>query len=365
MDLHSYLLLWLLIAGLAAAKFDALMSQTSRDGLQACLASGTYNETSSIYSVAGCGEGFRCIMANIDNSGQTILSTGSAILGFVGCDCCPCPCVADQCQIPTALVLIGSSNEEIVRLHARFPLLAFWMSMNNANKAQQRITWSKQDAQKPPLQPINLAVNVEPYGLVKRPTLDRTSQRVLKLVHALAAACAASLVYETYRVGREGVIAWACWTDFYPGIWLAVAVVQHLACVLCLRLTSSIEVQYNDRWTLRAIEHSRASSTRTAYIWQCCLRLLDLGLRIWHRLPVADLTHQRVEIFNSRPTLAHWLKVLTDMIGLANYVFGTIVFSSLTLISGHDAIIIVLHYGFVAMASRVMATWALDLIEIT
>lgn len=66
---------------LTTAKFEQVYAGIAFRGVQACLANSTWSpETMQLRR--NCGEAFQCVMDKIPNSSQSILSSGSAIIGF-------------------------------------------------------------------------------------------------------------------------------------------------------------------------------------------------------------------------------------------------------------------------------------------
>lgn len=84
MDTRRLLVTLLVIATLSAAKFGETYKGIAKDGVQSCINNSNFTRESLILR-QNCREGFKCVMDNIPNYGQSILSSGSAILGFVSC----------------------------------------------------------------------------------------------------------------------------------------------------------------------------------------------------------------------------------------------------------------------------------------
>jgi hypothetical protein len=57
---------------------------------------------------------------------------------------------------------------------------------------------------------------------------------------------------------------------------------------------------------------------------------------------------------------ARWSKAVADLLNNINFLYGTAIFSSLTLVSGHSAIKVMVLYGVVAVFSRIVAVWVLE-----
>jgi hypothetical protein len=64
------------------AKFQETYNGIAADGVDACIRNSNLTRGSIVLN-DNCREAFKCVMQNIPNYGQTILSSGSAILGFV------------------------------------------------------------------------------------------------------------------------------------------------------------------------------------------------------------------------------------------------------------------------------------------
>lgn len=178
-------------------------------------------------------------------------------------------------------------------------------------------------------------VDLGPYGVVEpaKSTVSASWWKRIDIitVHALTGVGAALVTWQTVDIGKKAVLSWACWTDFYPIIWLCLAVVHHLLAVICMRLSLRI---------------SHVSSTRSAD---------NRGpLRIW------DLTQDRWRVECTAKKFARWGKVCADLLNNVAYLYGTVVFSSLTLVTGYNAIKVLALYGGVAALSRITALWALE-----
>jgi hypothetical protein len=67
-----------------------------------------------------------------------------------------------EIQIPTVLLILGSTNAELMRIHAHYPLLAFLLSIANTNKRPDR-------AQPTPIHTTPTpTVYLGPYGTARR-----------------------------------------------------------------------------------------------------------------------------------------------------------------------------------------------------
>jgi hypothetical protein len=181
----------------------------------------------------------------------------------------------------------------------------------------------------------NPIVNLGPYGAVE-PAKPSTSvlwwRRIdVVAVHTLTGAGAALVTWQTVEIGRKAVVSWACWTDFYPIVWLCLAVFHHALTVICMRLSL----------TVSRITGTNSAGNRSA-------------LLIW------DLTQDRWKVECTSKKFAYWSKVCADLLNNVAYLYGTVVFSSLTLVTGYNAIRILALYGGIAVLSRITALWVLQ-----
>jgi hypothetical protein len=226
------------------------------------------------------------------------------------------------------LLLLGNTNEEIIRIHARYPILALCLSFTNINKANARFEFNNSLHQ--PSIPSN-AIFLGPYG-VAGTTHTKTSLFQIKalpiaLAHILAASGAAAVIWQTIILGQRAVLSWSCWTNFYPAIWVCSSLVHHIFAILLLRLS------------LKTKSPEKFAKGRA--------------------LTQLDLTEDGLEIFVAHRQFAVWSKVFVDLVGNINYLLGTVILSSLTLVSGNNAIKILVAYGIIASVARLIAGWAL------
>lgn len=219
------------------------------------------------------------------------------------------------------LILLGNTNEEIIRIHARYPFLAFCLSFTNVNKGNDRLEFGT--LLDTPV--LDGAFSLGPYGVLKTSqpggSLLRLSSVPMAIAHVLAAGGAAGVIAQTFVLGQRAVLSWACWTNHYPLIWVCSSFVHHILAILFLRLSLRCE-------------------TRHAPIQ-------------------LDITAEQLKISVAHPQFAVWSKVFVDLIGNVNYLLGTVILSSLTLVSGNNAIKILVVYGMIAAITRLVAAWTL------
>lgn len=211
-------------------------------------------------------------------------------------------------------------------MNAQYPLLAFLLSIASINKRSETVATVHQSSSR--------SVDLGQYGYVQR--VSRTSYVGIAAAHVLAAAGAAAVIWQTVDVGRKSVVSWACWTDFYPTLWVCLAILQHLLAVTSLRLSLTVSKAKSE--DLHVEKHSTKQS----------------GLARWNLLQ----KDWKVELAYRR--IARWSKAFADLLNNLNFLYGTAIFSSLTLVSGHNAIKIMVTYGAIAVFARITAVWVLE-----
>lgn len=82
MNFLHVIVAFLSLASPSAAKFQYTYAGVTLDGVQSCIANSNFT-LGDITAKRNCRRAFECVMRNIPAYGQTILSSGSAILGFV------------------------------------------------------------------------------------------------------------------------------------------------------------------------------------------------------------------------------------------------------------------------------------------
>lgn len=233
-------------------------------------------------------------------------------------------------QIPTVHLVLGPSNADIMRIHARYPVLAFFLSIANINKRPGRSHHHQS-----PAQSAN-AIPLGPYGFVlAKSTGPGPWMKHLGLwaAHILSCVGAGIVIWQVYNIGLNAVVSWACPTDAYPIAWVVISVIHHVSAVICMRLS------------LRPADSSQSSLKRWSTLWT------------W------DLTQPDLEICVTNSKWARWSKAINDLFNNGNYLYGTAVFSSLTLVAGHTAIQKLATFGVIAFLSKGATVWILESME--
>ncbi|KAI5789053.1 hypothetical protein EDC01DRAFT_658631 [Geopyxis carbonaria] len=267
------LLLLLLLSTPASSKFSHTFPGIAAEAVAECKRG---RPAAAWDSRDGCRAMMTCVMASISNAHATLMGSGSSILGF----------------IPTVLVVLGNSSDELLRIHARFPLLSALLAIGNVNTVNPRVAARTLRRRRAPLKPYAPAA------------LSRRQLGAAVVAHVALAAMAAAVVWQTVVLARNAVVAWACWTSHYPVVWVAIGVAQHGVDVVMARVSGRGEVR--GPWTGGAL--------------------------------------------------------LMALLGNFNYVFGTIVFSSLQLVSGVNALKVMCVYAAAAVVTRLVGGVVLDFV---
>jgi hypothetical protein len=218
---------------------------------------------------------------------------------------------------------MGNSNEDIIRVNARFPLLGLLLSITNITKRHN----SNDDFMESTS--ITTDVSLGLYGSVTKSTtnhfasgLNRIGLLCVYIFTTLGAGC---VVWQTIDLGMKSIVSWSCWMDFWPLVWLSMAVLHHILATGCMRICFKSQNG-------------------------------DTPFSTYHLL-ICDLTHGNVKL--RHPRSARCAKILTDVAMDMTYIFGTAVFSSLTLVAATDALKALSIYGGVAVISRLGTIWIL------
>jgi hypothetical protein len=249
----------------------------------------------------------------------------------------------DDIKLPTVLLVLGNTNEEIVRISSRFPILAFFLSITNINKRPNAHKYTRRH------QPNGPSVFLGPYGSVanatptnSKPSTSHLDYVGIVLAHVFAGIGVAVVIYQTVDLGRKAVMSWGCWTDWYLIIWVWNGAYHHIASVICMRLSLRVQILYPN-----SASHASTPTSRSSIPAQS-------AILVW------DLTRQPYTVVVAHKRFARWSKAAVDLLNNVNYMYGTAVFSSLTLVSGNNAIQNLAKFGAMAVVGRVVGFWVLE-----
>lgn len=203
-------------------------------------------------------------------------------------------------QVPTVLLLLGSSNEDVIRINARYPILAFSLAITCINKRPQM---GKMRCKSP-----DTIIDLGPYGTIdqsapnskdpyttqkKRHNLPVPARYGIPIAYLLACIGAGAIVWSTVDLAFHTVVTWACWTYFYPIIWLALAVVHHILAVISIRcsleLTARVPIAVDD-------------ATQTSFT-----ELVPIGNPVYLRSPIPSATSLGRNHSSHKATANHYI----------------------------------------------------------
>ena len=212
--------------------------------------------------------------------------------------------------------------------------------------------------------------------------------------HVLAGGDAGVIIWSTIDLGMHGVVTWACLTSFYPVICLALAIVNYVGGVVSirhsLRLPTRVTTSPNDAdetcstelVPISSIEYPRGHFLSTGSMERTESRLEGNHHPLMTTRPrsddeqaraaqpfqsiarsalsILDLKQDSGTVHCARRRFADLSKACVDLLNNATYLCGTAIFSSLTIVSGHNAIEVLCVYTSVAVVSRMVAEWVLE-----
>jgi TM2 domain-containing membrane protein YozV len=203
--------------------------------------------------------------------------------------------------------------------------------------------------------------------------------------HVLACGGAGVIIWSTIDLAIHGVVTWACWTSFYPVIWLALAIANYFGGVVTIRhslkLPTRVTCSPNDAnetfsthlVPINGMEHPRSHVPSTGSTGRTEARLEgdrhplpDTQPRFddeqtREARPCQSVAKSALSVLDLKPgRFADVSKACVDLLDNAIYLYGTAIFSSLTMVRGHNAIRVLCIYASVAVVSRVITEWVLE-----
>lgn len=145
------------------------------------------------------------------------------------------------------------------------------------------------------------------------------------IIHLIATAITAVMLWQAVILGMRGVIVFACWTWHEPFTWIGVGGLIHILSAISWRLCLG-PINSSERWSR------------------------------WHW----SLSRSGRNLTLARPHIARFVDLLFQIIGLMNYGYGTVILSGTTLISPVNALTVFCLMGFTSMSARLLAIWLLE-----
>lgn len=233
---------------------------------------------------------------------------------------------------------MATSTDDLLRIHSRFPILAFFMSLCNPSTISTSITSSPTIIR--PIQStrsVGLRAHLE-HGISIPFTKIRFSISFWQhdlVIHILASLVVVMIVWQTVVLGHKGVIVYACWTSHNPITWVCVAGIFHLLRILTWRLC------LGPVSTPTLSNQTKAKRVNPRWCW---------------RLSPEAAGHLEIR----HPRMARFLATIFQITGVMNYAYGTLLFSGFTLVAPYYAMRTFTLIGFSSLVSRIIALWLLE-----
>lgn len=227
--------------------------------------------------------------------------------------------------------MMATSVDDLIRIHVRFPFLAFLLSLSNPSSLSISISSPQKEYRTLHTRRSESLIQLLAAGIPSPFTRGNISIPLWVhdlFLHILASGCVAIVFYQTLILGLRGVVVYACWTWHNPFTWVSVGGLVHLLRVLSYRLClgPTPDCPNQSKWDRL----------------QFCLASTGSKLAV---------QHLKVERF---------FTLLFQVIGLMNYGYGTVMLSSMTLVGPTQALKIFTLIGFSAVTGRLIAIWLLE-----
>lgn len=197
---------------------------------------------------------------------------------------------------------MATSTEDLLRIHHRYPVLAFLLSLCNPSTilsgltspphpnrvlaARRRLNTQRSQS----YQHMKTALSITlPFSDA---TIGMTDFLHDAILHILGAGIATMMIYQALLLGMRGVIVFACWTWHEPFTWVGVGGLIHLLSAIAWRLClgprlklSEPETNYEmalESLTLPWMFDIKVSESCAIYGSLLSGRRLD-ELRVWYR----------------------------------------------------------------------------------
>ncbi|KAJ7847282.1 hypothetical protein B0H13DRAFT_1907358 [Mycena leptocephala] len=201
--------------------------------------------------------------------------------------------------------MVGTSRDDHLRIHKRFPFLALLLSACNPSTIIVGLVWR---------------TDIPPDDVFLKSRIQIDGYKHITVVlHGAAMAAAGLAIWQAVILGMRGVVAFACPTWYNPLIWVLVGPVGHIIDVVFIR------------WCIEGRRHR----------WRWNLSAVD-GLKI------------------RRPWVMRSKDMILTVLALADYVYGTVTLSSMQLVAPRPALQIVVVFALAAMFTRLISVFILE-----
>lgn len=231
---------------------------------------------------------------------------------------------------------MATSVDDLVQIHSRFPILAFFLSLSNPSSISTTLSSAKKEYKPTSTMRSPGLLSFLSTG-ISIPFTNKNISIALwihdLILHLLASGCVALMFYHTLILGLRGVVVYACWTSQNPLTWVSVGGLVHLLRIFSYRLCLG-PMTTND------------SNSNPNYTWWSR----------WHYSLASSNTKMIVKF----PKMERFLTLCFQIIGFMNYGYGTVMLSSITLVNPVTALEVFTLLGFSAVMGRLIAIWLLE-----
>jgi hypothetical protein len=156
--------------------------------------------------------------------------------------------------------MVGTSWNDHLRIHKRFPILALLLSCCNPSTIVAGLAWRTETPPEDVL--VNSHVQIDAY---------RGAKYIAVVIHSAALGATALTIWQALLVGMRGVVSFACPTWYNPLFWVLLGPVTHIIDVTTSRCC--LEGPYRWSWNLSA-----AKGVKTRWSW--VMRVKDMVLTV-------------------------------------------------------------------------------------
>ena len=276
-----------------------------------------------------CIQATNCMMDNLSEMWKANLASSSVVLGL----------------LPVILSAFGTKPGEIALLSYRRPLLALFISLGAPAIHTDRLGEFQN--------PVKLLDNV-PRTLHIPRCLRRGTWRLwfislFQYIAVVGAVCVAGQV--SFELGSRSILNWSCEGWAYPVLWNIIPLTIHPFAILSLWvMVWKTQLHWSSGPEMCSVLWRQVLSSVRGAGWR------DIRNWLWRRAKYegTPAANQR-PFFTNLPEetkLAVFLEMGVDLAALVQLIFGTVVFSSLLMVSVWDSYIIVLKYAGAAIVCK-------------
>ena len=160
--------------------------------------------------------------------------------------------------------------------------------------------------------------------------------------YVLVATAIANMLAAAYQVGTSTLLIWRCQFSYAPIAWTVLPIVVHLTAAIPWMCSKTVRRLKHGQQAELQSTHKQAKTRLSS--WLCTE-------------PIPGAYQNQQLVFSSKPE--SWVVVLNNiatLMGFVHIIFGVMVYSSLALISGIDALRIAARFFLSAIICRIVLT---------